>query len=66
MGEERGASGWRSDRPEAAQRLDASEQIADRQHHIGDDGDPEAVLGDERNCREFANHGQKRQNHAIR
>jgi hypothetical protein len=48
------ASGWLSP-PEAGQKLDASKEVADRQHHIGDDGDPEAV-GNERNWREFANH----------
>lgn len=49
------ASGWLSP-PEAGQKLDASKEVADRQHHIGDDGDPEAMVGNERNWREFANH----------
>ena len=42
----------------AASGLDASEQIADRQHDIGDDGDPERVFADKGNCHEFANDGQ--------
>ena len=39
-----------------AGRLDAPEDIADRQHDIGDEGNPETVVGNERNWREFANH----------
>ena len=42
--------------PRRRQKLDASKEVADRQHHIGDDGDPEAMVGNERNWREFANH----------
>jgi hypothetical protein len=51
----------RKNRPEAAPDLDAPEHIADRQYDIGDDGDPERVFGDEGNCHEFANDGQRRQ-----
>jgi uncharacterized protein (DUF486 family) len=43
-------------------RLDPSEQIADRQDDIGDNGNPEAVLGDEWDRRKFANHGQRGHN----
>ena len=52
----------RENRPEAASGSDTSEEIADCQHDIGDDGDPERVFADEGNCHEFADDGQRRQN----